>query len=400
MKRLQSRLFLVVALISTSSIAWAQSGTGVNGQVNSDRVPIPAVPFLTISPDARSGALGEAGVALSPIDANGTYWNVSKLAFAEKDAGVSLTYTPWLRNLIGDMWLSYLSGYKKIGKNQVVGLSLNYFNMGQIQFTNDQGIETAQFDSKDFSVAGSYALKLSNKLALGLSLRYINSNLTGNQVINGVATKPGSTVAGDIALFSNGYSPEKKWYANYGVMIQNLGGKINYGGSQNPYFIPTNLKIGTAITNRLDEHNSLTLAIDLNKLMVPTPPQRDQNGNIVKGKDTDKLGLFEGVFGSFADAPGGFKEELQEVTISTGLEYDWNKILQARLGYFYENPKKGNRSYITAGIGARYQSVGLDFSYLFQGNGQQNPLNNTLRLSLSFLIDSKVRIPEAPRDEN
>ncbi|SDM60860.1 type IX secretion system outer membrane channel protein PorV [Siphonobacter aquaeclarae] len=400
MKRLQSRLFLVVALFSSSSIAWAQSGTGVNGQVNSDRVPIPAVPFLNISPDARSGALGEAGVALSPTDANGTFWNVSKLAFAEKDAGVSLTYTPWLRNLIGDMWLSYLSGYKKIGKNQVVGLSLNYFNMGQIQFTNDQGLETAQFDSKDFSVAGSYALKLSNKLGLGLSLRYINSNLTGNQVINGVATKPGSTVAGDIALFSNGYSPEKKWYANYGVMIQNIGGKINYGGSQNPYFIPTNLKIGTAITNRLDEKNSLTLAVDLNKLMVPTPPQRDQNGNIIKGKDTDKLGLFEGVFGSFADAPGGFKEELQEVTISTGLEYDWNKILQARLGYFYENPKKGNRSYITAGFGVRYQSLGLDFSYLFQGNGQQNPLNNTLRLSLSYLIDSKVRIPEAPRDEN
>ncbi|MFT4032315.1 MAG: type IX secretion system outer membrane channel protein PorV [Siphonobacter sp.] len=396
MKRLQTHFFIALLLLGSSSALLAQ--TTVTGQVNADRIPVSAVPFLTITPDARSAGLGDAGVALSATDANGTYWNISKMVYAEKDAGVSLSYTPWLRNLIGDMWLGYVTGYKKIGKNQVIGLSLNYFNLGEIQFTNENGIGIGQFDSKEFAASGSYALKLSNKLALGLNLRYINSNLTGNQVINGAALKPGQTVAGDISIFSNGYSPEKKWYANYGAMIQNLGGKINYGGSQTPYFIPTNLKIGTAITNRLDDKNSLTFTVDLNKLMVPTPPETDSQGNITKGKDANSKSLFEGVFGSFADAPGGFSEELKEISVSAGMEYSWNKILAARLGYFYESPQKGNRNYITAGFGVHYQQYGLDFAYLFQGSGQQNPLNNTLRLTLSILLDKKLRIEEAPDD--
>ncbi len=401
MKRLQTRFFTLAFLVGSSSFVWAQNGSGITG-VNGDRVPLPAVPFVNIAPDARSAALGDAGVALSPTEAAGTYWNASKLIYAEHDAGASISYTPWLRNVIGDMWLTHVTGYKKIGKNQVVGLSLQYFNIGDILFTNESGTITGDFNSKEYAIGGSYALKLSDKLALGLNLKYINSNLTGDQVVAGVALRPGQTVAGDISLFSNGYSPEKKWYANYGVMIQNLGGKINYGGTaQTPYFIPTNLKVGTAITNRLDEKNSLTLTVDLNKLMVPTPPERDATGAIIpgRGSDPDKKGLFEGVFGSFADAPDGLKEELQEVTISTGLEYNWNKILSARLGYFYENPNKGNRSFISAGFGVRYQKVGLDFSYLFQGGGQQNPLNNTLRVSLSFLFDKKQRIEEAPRDD-
>ncbi len=402
MKRLKTRILTVAAFVSSSTLAMAQNGSTVIGQVNSDRIPIPAVPFVNISPDARSAALGDAGVALSPgQDANGTFWNTSKLVYADNDAGASVTYTPWLRNLVGDMWLTYVSGYKKIGKNQVVGLSMNYFNLGDIQFTNESGTNTGQFYSKEYAIAGSYALKLSNELSLGLNLRFINSNLTGNEVIAGVALRPGRTAAGDISLFRNGYSPEKKWFANYGIMIQNLGGKINYGGTaQAPYFIPTNLKLGTAITNRLDDKNSLTFTVDLNKLMVPTPPRYDvATGKPLDGKKAvGERGLFEGVFGSFADAPGGFKEELQEVTVSAGLEYSWNKILAARLGYFYENPNKGNRSYVTAGFGVNYQRVGLDFAYLFQGGGQINPLNNTLRLTLSFLFDKKQRIDEAPRD--
>ncbi len=401
MKRLKTRILTVAALVSSSTLAMAQSGSTVIGQVNSDRIPIPAVPFVNITPDARSAALGDAGVALSPNDPSGTYWNVSKLVYAERDAGVSVSYTPWLRNLIGDMWLGHFTGYKKIGKNQVIGLSLQYFNQGNIIFTNDQGVTTGNFDSKEYAATGSYALKLSDQLSLGINLKYINSNLTGDQVVAGVALRPGQTVAGDIALFRNGYSPEKKWFANYGLVIQNLGGKINYGGTaQAPYFIPTNLKLGTAITNRLDDKNSLTLTVDLNKLMVPTPPRYDATtGQPLDGKKAvGDRGLFEGVFGSFADAPGGLKEELQEVTVSAGLEYSWNKILAARLGYFYENPNKGNRSYVTAGFGVNYQRMGLDFAYLFQGGGQINPLNNTLRVTLSYMFDKKQSIGEAPRD--
>lgn len=402
MKRLKTRILTVAAFISSSTLAMAQSGSTVIGQVNSDRIPIPAVPFVNITPDARSAALGDAGVALSPTDPSGTYWNVSKLVYAEQDAGVSVSYTPWLRNLIGDMWLGHFTGYKKIGKNQVIGLSLQYFNLGNIIFTNDQGVTTGSFDSKEYAATGSYALKLSDQLSLGINLKYINSNLTGDQVVAGVALRPGQTVAGDIALFRNGYSPEKKWFANYGLMIQNLGGKINYGGTaQAPYFIPTNLKLGTAITNRLDDKNSLTLTVDLNKLMVPTPPRYDvTTGKPLDGKKpVADRSLFEGVFGSFTDAPGGLKEELQEVTVSAGLEYNWNKILAARLGYFYENPNKGNRSYVTAGFGVHYQQMGLDFAYLFQGGGQINPLNNTLRVTLSYLFNKKQSIGEAPRDD-
>lgn len=394
------KTFFGSILFFAATLTGHGQGPTVPGQVNATRIPLPAVPFLTISPDARSGALGDAGAALNPTDANSTYWNVGKLPFSPKKSGVSLSYTPWLRNYIGDMWISYLSGYTKIGKNQAIGLSLNYFNLGEIQFTNNQGVSQGEFASKEFAATVSYGLKLSDNLGLGINLRYINSNLVGNQVINSTALKAGQTVAGDIGLYRQGNNPDRRWTANYGVVLQNIGGRINYGGTGTPYPIPTNLKIGTALVGRLGEANTLNITLDANKLMVPTPPVYDANGQVVQGKDPARLSTLGGMFGSFTDAPGGFSEELQEITLSAGAEYWWRNIVAVRGGYFYENPNKGNRSFITTGFGVHYNQYGLDFSYLFQGNTEQNPLNNTLRLTLTIKLDGKNSISAVDESNN
>lgn len=373
------------------------------------------VPFLSISPDARSGAMGDVGAAITP-DANATHWNPAKLAFLESDMGFSASYTPWLSQVVNDMSISYLSGYKKINQDQALALSMRYFDLGDIQLTDKQGGLLNLVSPREFSLAGTFAMKLSENLSAGLTGRFIHSNLlagasSGN---SGGDARPGISGAADIAVY---YTKDVVFNGNdanisFGGNISNIGAKITYLNEESADFLPTNLRLGTAFTNNLDPFNKITVALDLNKLLVPTPPiyEVDDNGAIRRkdpndpdsdpviaaGKDPDR-GLLAGMFGSVADAPGGFREEMQEVMVSLGLEYWYNELFAVRGGYFYENQYKGNRKYFTAGLGLRYQVFGVDFAYLF-AQGQNNPLQETLRVSLHFKFDTEVQ--ESIREGN
>ncbi len=355
----------------------AQIGSGdLDGRTNTINT---AVPFLRISPDARSGAMGDVGVAISP-DANSTYWNLSKLPFASKNAGVAVTYTPWLKELVNDVFLANLSGYIKLNENEAIGSSLRYFSLGTIQFTDFSGAYLNDYRPREWAFDAGYARKLSDNWSIGLALRYIYSNLASGE-INGNVIKPGKAFAGDVsAFYTKDYEKDNgtvnTW--NFGVAITNVGTKISYTQSAlNKDFIPTNLGIGTAYTFGLDEYNKITLALDMNKLLVPTP---DSTGAY------KEKGTVEALFSSFGDAPGGFSEELKELMFSAGAEYWYNNMFAVRAGYYNESKDKGNRKYFTAGIGIKYDVFGLNFSYLVpSGTGiQRNPLSNTLRFTLSF----------------
>lgn len=364
------------------SLAIAQSGVNTNGS-NTTSIPT-AVPFLNISPDSRSGALGDAGVALSP-DVNANFWNPSKLAFLEDRDAVSISYSPWLRHLVPDVSLSYLSYAHKLDDRNTIGASLRYFNLGSIQLVdanqNNQGI----YRPSEYSVDFSLARKFGEDFSLGLTGRYIHSDLSNESFSTGSSqqTQAGNAFAADVSLY---YKKTIQEFGSdalfaFGTNISNIGTKISYttGGTQ--YFLPTNLKIGAANTWNLDNYNQITLTLDLNKLLVPTPPIRDANGNIIKGKD-DNISVPAGIFGSFTDAPGGFSEEIQEITLSPGFEYIYNKQFALRVGYFYENPYQGNRQYVTLGVGLKYESYSFDFSYL-AASQQNSPIANTVRFSIS-----------------
>ncbi|MFD2936062.1 type IX secretion system outer membrane channel protein PorV [Spirosoma flavum] len=373
--------------------------TALNGQQLN--IPTSSVPFLNFTPDARSGALGEAGVALGDPDANAVFWNPSKLVFAKQDKGASISYTPWLRNLIGDMYYTYLSGYSKVGKNSVVAGSLMYFDLGTVDFTTATGVAAGTFNSREYAITASFAQRLSENFSLAVDLKYLSSNLAAGSSNPGL--KPGSTAAADISAY---YHNEARDNATgkgigwaFGGMISNLGGRINYGGTQS-YFIPTNLRLGTSLTLYADQYNKFNFVLDGNKLMVPTPNVQLVNGvltNVNANKD-----YFSSVFGSFADAPGGFSEELKEITISTGLEYWYNDQFAARVGYFNESNQKGGRKYITTGIGLRLQQrFGVDFSYLLPVK-QGSPLSETFRISLllNFNKGTKIGDDEALTDDS
>lgn len=360
-------------------------------------VPTSSVPFLNFTPDARSGALGEAGVALGDVDANAVFWNPSKLVFAKQSSGGSLSYTPWLRNLIGDMYYTYLSGYGKVGKNSVVSGSLMYFDLGTVDFTTATGVAAGTFNSREYALTVSFAQKLSQNFSLAVDLKYLNSNLAAGGA--NVGLKPGTTAAADISAYYHNESRDNAtgkgigWA--FGGMISNLGGRINYGGTQS-YFIPTNLRLGTSLTLFADQYNKFNFVLDANKLMVPTP-------NVVNGVNLNgNKDYFSSVFGSFADAPGGFSEELKEITLSTGIEYWYNDQFAARIGYFNESNEKGGRKYVTTGIGLRLQQrFGIDFSYLVPIK-QGSPLSDTFRISLLFNFNKANRVgdDEAVTDDS
>lgn len=371
---------------------------GVNGQVNRLNVVTSAVPFLRISPDARSGGMGDVGIATSP-DANSVYWNLAKTAFADKKGAATLTYTPWLKDLgLNDVYLATAGGYFKIDENQAIGASLRYFNLGNIQFTDALGNDINTFRPREIAFDAGYSRKLSSKLSLGVALRYINSNLAGNNTYNGQAYKAGSTVSGDLSLFHTNVK-ENGGGLSYGVVLSNLGGKISYtsDASQKDY-IPANLGLGVAYTKVFDENSKLTFGLDVNKLMVPTPPSlSSSSGGAGTAADSAALvkyrsqGVVSSWFKSFGDAPDGFAEEIKEFQASIGAEYWYNNQFALRAGYFYENPSKGNRKYFTMGAGLKYNMFGINFSYLLpSGNGvNRNPLSNTLRFSLLFDFDGK-----------
>lgn len=341
-------------------------------------VPSPTIQSLIITPDARSAAMGDAGVALSSQDgdANAIFWNPGKLPFAGKDMGLSLSYTPWLRQLVNDMALLNASFYKKIKNNQTIGASIHYFDMGLFQKTDIQGNSQGTFNSKDYAISVSYSRKLSEKLGLGLNIKYINSSLFEGTVTSSsgnFTASPASTVAADLGLFHTSKG-DKNWNTNWGIMIQNISGRVSYGGNSSN-FIPTNFKAGFAATNTIDQHNKVTLTADINKLMVPT----------IQSADGTAIG---GMLGSFGDAPGGFSEELKEITVSTGAEYLYNEMFAARLGYRYGSAEKKENSYLTAGFGVKVdKKYGIDFAYLIPTTGG-SPLAQTLRLSLHANFNS------------
>lgn len=368
----------LLPLVSFSQVI-GPGGTNTNG-TNSTQIPT-AVPFLLITPDSRSGAIGEAGVALSP-DANANFWNPSKLAFIEGDDELAASYSPWLRNLVPDVSLSYVSFAHKLDDRNTFGASLRYFNLGSIELTDATQQSLGTYTPNEFSIDGSFARKFGNDFSLGLSLRYIHSSLANGSFLSGQQIKAGNAVAADISLF---YKKSIQEFGNdatfaFGTDISNIGSKISYTDNGTKYFLPTNLKLGIANTINVDQYNQFTFALDFNKLLVPTPPILDSNGNIVKGK-SDDVSVPAGIFGSFTDAPNGFSQEIQQITISPGIEYWYNKQFALRAGYFYENPNNGGLHYFTIGTGFRYDVYAFDFSYI-AASQQSSPLANTLRFTL------------------
>ncbi|MCC8425280.1 type IX secretion system outer membrane channel protein PorV [Mucilaginibacter sp. UR6-11] len=388
MKFYYSKISVIYLIILSPLFALAQTST--NGSNNSKSIPT-AVPFLNISPDSRSGSMGEAGVALSP-DVNANFWNPSKLAFLDSASNsVALSYSPWLRHLVPDVSLSYLSFAHKLDNRNTIGASLRYFNLGSIQLVDANQNDQGTYRPSEFSIDGSFARKFGNNFSLGLTLRYIHSNLSNQSFASGSSqqTKAGNAVAADVSMYhTNTYQQfGKDATLSYGINISNIGSKVSYSDVGPSYFLPTNLKIGAANTLNIDEFNQLTFTLDLNKLLVPTPPIRDANGNIIKGKD-DNISVPAALFGSFADAPGGFSEEIKEVTFSPGIEYVYDQQFAIRGGYFYENAAKGGRQYLTLGLGLKYDIYKFDFSYL-AASQQNSPLANTLRFTLSLNFGAK-----------
>ncbi|HNX44548.1 MAG TPA: type IX secretion system outer membrane channel protein PorV [Bacteroidales bacterium] len=343
-----------------------------------------AVPFLMVSPDARSGSLGDAGVASTP-DENSMHWNPAKYAFIDKQMGVAVNYSPWLHNLVPDISLAYLSGYSRLDKNQTIAASLRYFSLGNIQFTSQFGEPLGDYKPNEFALDFAYSRKFTKTLSGSVAARFIHSNLTLRQDVGSQSTKPGNSVAADVSVYQQlplQFSSTEGLFA-WGVNISNIGAKISYSNDNiRKDFIPTNLRIGSSLTLDLDEYNRMSFMLDFNKLLVPTTPEySDTNSTvIVRGMDPD-VSTAVGMLHSFYDAPDGFSEELREINISTGVEYWYNQQFAVRGGFFYEDPTKGDRTYVTLGAGLRYNVFGLDVSYLVP-LATDNPLENTLRFSL------------------
>jgi hypothetical protein len=382
MKSKTFKLTAIILLISGFTALKAQE------KIN---VVTTAVPFLRISPDARAGGMGEVGIATAP-DANAPFWNLAKTSFNESNGGIALTYTPWLRRLqLNDVYLATLAGYYKLSDDEAIAASIRYFSLGNIQFTDNLGNDFGNFRPREFSFDAGYTRKLSEKIGLGVALRYINSNLAGGQVVNGTTYKAGSTVAGDLSFYYDGKSKEGEGWS-LGATLTNLGGKVGYtSDAKQKDFIPANLGLGAAHTWVFDESNKMTFGIDINKLLVPTPPSvtGDRTTDSTSQVNYRNKSVVSSWFGSFGDAPGGFSEELQEFQVSGGLEYTYQEQFSLRGGYFYEGKQKGNRKYFTLGAGIKYNVFGLNVSYIVpSGSGiNQNPLSNTLRFSLVFDLD-------------
>ena len=357
-----------------------------------------AVPFLRISPDARAGGMGDMGVATSP-DASSSFYNLAKVPFNESKSGLTVTYTPWLKNIVNDVYLASASGYYKLDDNQALSGSLRYFNLGQIQFTDQFGNLQGTGMPREFGLDFGYSRKLSARTSIGVGLKYIYSNLASGATSSAGTYKAGSSVAGDLGFYHNAQNAAGQGFS-FGAAFTNLGAKIAYTSNANAKdFLPANLGIGATYTTVLDESNKLMFGVELNKLLVPTPPQfttaaenPSLNQNQVDSINESRANQYRtksvvgSWFSSFGDAPGGFSEEMKEFQVSAGAEYWYNNQFALRGGYFFEDVTKGNRKYFTAGVGIKYNVFGLNFSYLIPtGTGNnQNPLANTLRFSLVF----------------
>lgn len=343
-----------------------------NAQTNESRPIFAAVPSLTIAPDARAGGMGDVGAATSP-DVNSQFWNPSKYVFMESEAGFSAAYTPWLRSLVSDIDLAYLSGYYKFGQRQALSASMRYFSLGDIELFDAFGMPQGASKPLEMALDVAYSQMLSERFSASVAMRFIYSDLTNGM---SVEMRPAASVAADVSAYyrlpismSTGDG-----MLSFGTNISNLGSKISYDDNSTNNFIPTNFRLGTSFDYPIDQFQRFSVSADVNKLLVPTP---------VDGVDYNDVSMLAGVFSSFSDAPGGFREELQEVFWSVGAEYAYNNQFFARAGYYHENANKGNRKYFTAGAGFKLNVFQLDAGYVIS-TSQSNPLDGTLRLTLSF----------------
>lgn len=415
---MKNKLTLILGGAFLSSVLFAQ-----NEPMDADDLQLntitTAVPFLQITPDSRSGAMGDAGTALSPTSSS-FFWNTSMLSFTEEDSEISLSYSPWLANLASDINLSHLAGFKRLNSRNVIGGSLRYFSLGEIVFTDQQGNTTIQHVPTEFELLAGYSYKLNEQFSLGVNGKFIFSNLTAGINVAGAQTSPGLAGAADVSF--SYVNDEVDLAAGGGVLafgatLNNIGNKISYTELDDRDFLPTNLKLGTALTFEFDKYNKLTWAIDFSKLLVPTPPTM-LNGEIIAGMDPN-VGVVPGMLQSFYDAPGALlrdennnyiqnpdgsyqvasgsvlREELSEIMIASGVEYWYNDLFAARAGYFYEALNKGARQHFTFGIGLKYNLFGIDFSYLTSVR-RNNPLQNTIRFTLRLhLGNGSLQDPQA-----
>jgi hypothetical protein len=406
---LKNIIVSLVVLLSFCTKMFAQA-TDDDLQLNTITT---SLPFMSITPDSRSGAMGDVGTALSGTSSS-IFWNTAMLNFAEKSSEVSVSYTPWLRQLTNDIHLSYVSGYAKLGSKQAFTGALRYFSLGSITFTDNAGAVIRDDKPNEFEITGGYALKLADKISVGVNGKFAYSNLTGGLPVAGASTKPGIAGAADLSFIyynDNFKLGSKRGVFSFGTTINNIGNKVSYSDELSKDFLPMNLKIGSAYTSKMDAYNSITVALDLQRLLVPTPAIY-QDGNLIGGK-SDDIGVISAMLQSFHDAPGQLekdangdyildaegkgtaiknsklKEELREIMIATGVEYWYNKTFAIRTGFFYEHQTKGARQYFNAGVGLKYNIIQIDMSYLLALK-RNNPLANTLRFTLRFDIGSKT----------
>ncbi|RCL74009.1 MAG: hypothetical protein DBW72_04695 [Flavobacteriales bacterium] len=405
----------IIAVSITFSFAQPTGGNGVTDDQLQLNTITTALPFMAITPDSRAGGMGDAGTALSPSSSS-IYWNTSILSFSEQTSEVSLSYTPWLRQLTNDIHLSYLSAYYKINETHSVGGALRFFSLGEITFTDASGNVIRDDKPSEFELTGAYAFRLSNRLSLGINGKFAYSNLTGGLTVGGVNTKAGVVGAADLSF--SYYNDDAKIGNLNGVYtlattINNIGNKVAYSELSERDFIPMNLKIGNSFLAKFDAYNEVTFSLDLQRLLVPTPPIYeliDGEVTMLAGMNPN-VGVINGIAQSFYDAPGAlatdengdylqdadgnyevvsgtrFKEELSEINVAFGVEWWYNDVFAVRTGVFYESPNKGNRQFLNLGASLKYNMFAIDFSYLASLNGRQSPLANTLRFTVRLDLD-------------
>lgn len=403
------------ALFSLLSFGQPNVGSGTTKNDLQLNTITTALPFMAITPDSRAGGMGDAGTALSPSSTS-IYWNTSGISFAKEKSEVSLSYTPWLRQLTNDIHLSYLSGYYKINNTHSVGGSLRFFSLGEITFTDASGNTLREDKPSEYELTGAYAFKLSDKLSIGVNGKFAYSNLTGGLPVAGANTKPGIVGAADLSFtYFNDRAKLWKFKGTYifATTINNIGNKVSYSELAKRDFIPMNLKIGNSFNAELDNYNRITFAIDLQKMLVPTPPITNATfgysslpNGVMLGRSSD-VGVISGMLQSFYDAPGipvknengnysdntgqsvkgsKLREELTEINIAAGVEWWYNNVFAVRSGVFYENQNKGNRKFLNLGATLKYNMFAIDFSYLASLSGRQSPLANTLRFTLRMTL--------------
>ena len=372
---------MVVLLVAASSTVSAQDKKDMFNPVNT------SVTSQTIAPDARAAGMGDVGAATDP-DVNSQFWNPAKYPFCISRAGVALNYTPWLRQLVSDMDLAYLAGYYRIGDYSAVSASLRYFSLGEVMTSDDANAMT--INPYEMSVDVAYSLMLSEKFSIAAAVRWIYSDLTYDYTDD---TSPGSAFAADLACYYNNYINlgDRECQLGIGLNISNIGSKITFGGDDNSEFIPTNMRLGAALMVPIDDYNRSTISADANKLLVPTYPKQEEDESTEDyqqrvQKDYYDVSSISGIFKSFGDAPGGFKEEMQEINWSVGAEYIYNDKFSLRAGYHHEAENKGNRKYFTVGAGFRMSAFTLDCGYVI-ATAKSNPLDQTLRFTLGFDMD-------------